>query len=79
VTRVPESFELTLEYIGRIDLDIDKITPGFGVSSEFLHKNCITILAGVPTADVGIDSIVDTGNTRFGEYRSTLYFVNDHR
>ncbi len=60
---LPEPPKLPGQDLWCVNLDIDKITPGFSMAGESLHEDCITILAFVGTTIIGIDRVIDAGDT----------------
>jgi hypothetical protein len=52
--------------MGSIHLDIDKLSPGFFMTGEALHKTGITVSTPMPTSHIGIDAVVKTCDGRFG-------------
>jgi hypothetical protein len=48
-------------------LDIDKLSPRFQVTSEPLHETGVTVPAAMSAPDIRVDTVVKTGDSRFGQ------------
>jgi len=62
--RSPQLFSQELR---SVDLDIDKLPPRFQVTSEPLHETGITVPATMTTSNIGVDTVIETGDRRFGQ------------
>jgi hypothetical protein len=76
--RSPQLFS---QELGSVDFDVDKLSPWLQVTCKPLHKTGVTIPTTMTTSDVGVDAVVKTGNSRFGQNgfgKDLSYFHTSH-
>jgi hypothetical protein len=67
-------FDLLVENLGSILLNINKAPPGFPMAGKPLHEGRVTVPASMATAHIRIDAIINPGNSRFGKHSLNVYF-----